>query len=252
MYIVTGGGRGLGRALAHALSGRGEQVLIVGRHEETLRETAAFSPTIAYLQMDVSSASDRERLYAYLAPVSTIKGLIHNAGVIDPLEALETISLSSWRTTMMTNVEGPLFLSQGLLKKLDGGRVLHIGSGAAYFPVAGWAAYCTSKAALSMLTKSWQLETTSPAFASVMPGIVDTAMVASIRHAQNIPAEKRDYFNWLKQEERLLTPETVACFLCWLLLDINQETYVSKEWDIYDKSHHQHWLVEPHVVPDIE
>lgn len=252
MYIVTGGGRGLGRALAHALASRSEQVLILGRHEETLREAADFSPTITYFKMDVASERDRSRLYEHLAPVSTIKGLIHNAGIIEPLEVLKKISTSAWRATMMINVEAPLFLSQGLLKKLEGGRVLHIGSGAAYFPVAGWAAYCTSKAALSMLTKSWQLETQSPAFASVMPGIIDTEMVASIRRAQNISAEKRDYFNWLKQEKRLLTPETVAYFLCWLLLDINQETYVSKEWDIYDTSHHPHWLVEPHVVPDIE
>ncbi len=252
MYIVTGGGRGLGQALACALASRGEQVLIVGRHEQTLQETATFSPYITYFQMDVASESDRARLYEHLASISAIKGLIHNAGIIEPLEPLESITVPAWRAAMITNVEAPLFLSQGLLKKLDGGRVLHIGSGAAYFPVVGWAAYCTSKSALSMLTKSWQLEKDSPAFASVMPGIIDTAMVAKIRQTKHLSTEKSDFFNWLKRESRLLKPETVACFLCWLLLDINQETYVSKEWDIYDKSHHQYWLREPHVVPDIE
>ena len=49
-----------------------------------------------------------------------------------------------------------------------------------------------------------------------------------------------------------MTPETVAAFLTWLLLDTETSEYVSKEWDIYDTSHHHGWLVPPHSVPKFE
>ncbi len=250
MYIITGGGTGLGRALACELARRRESVLIVGRREKPLRETAACSADIRYFQADMTLAEDREQLKKYLAPFS-IKGLIHNAGAIEPIVSLESITLSDWRHVMTTNVEAPLFLTQQLLPALRDGRVLHIGSGAAYFPVAGWGAYCSSKAALSMLTQCWQLEAQAPAFASVMPGIVETKMLDIIRQSSHMQPEKLAFFLKLTQENRLLLPETVALFLTWLLLDTDKEQYASKEWDIYDKSHHSAWLVKPHVVPDI-
>jgi NAD(P)-dependent dehydrogenase (short-subunit alcohol dehydrogenase family) len=251
MYIVTGGSRGLGRGLAHVLAERGEQVLILGRQANLLQETAAFSPKITYFKMDVTSEADRDRLYQYLQDTPKIKGLVHNAGIIEPISRIKALSLHDWRANMMTNVEAPLFLSQGLLPKLADSRVLHIGSGLAYFPALGLSSYCVSKAALSMLTKCCQLEFESPVFASVMPGIVDTLMVTAIRKSTHMSEEKIDFFERLKQENRLLTPETVACFLSWLLLDVEKEIYASQEWDIYDQSHHAYWLVHPHVVPDI-
>jgi len=150
------------------------------------------------------------------------------------------------------NIDAPLFLTQLLLNKLSNGRVLNISSGAAHFPVTGWAAYCVSKAALSMLTRCWQLESSQIAFASVMPGIIDTSMQAKIRSAKNMSPEKLDFFKRLKQDNLLLAPATVAAFLCWLLLDIDTSNYVSKEWDIYDTSHHSAWLVPPNIVPALE
>lgn len=252
MFIVTGGGRGLGRALAHELAKRGEAVLIVGRHENLLQETATFSSAITYFKMDITAEAERANLYHHLQQVPKIKGLVHNAGIIDPISPINTISLPAWRAAMMTNLEAPLFLSQGLLPQLLGGRVLHIGSAAAYFAVKGWTAYCVSKAALSMMTRCCQLEIASTHFASVMPGIVDTPMAALIRQSEHMDTEKLDYFKRLQQEQRLLKPETVALFLCWLLLDVESKVYVSQEWDIYDQSHQKHWLVRPHVVPNIE
>lgn len=232
------------------MASRDESVLIVGRREAVLKESAAYSTNITYFQADITVEHDRARLEKYLARFA-IKGLIHNAGAIEPIVSLGSITVSEWRHLMMTNVEAPLFLTQQLLPALHNARVLHIGSGAAYFPVAGWGAYCASKAALSMLTQCWQLETKTPAFASVMPGIVETKMLETIRQSSHMQAEKLAFFLKLTQENRLLLPETVALFLTWLLLDTETAVYVSKEWDIYDQSHHAHWLVKPHVVPDI-
>jgi benzil reductase ((S)-benzoin forming) len=252
VFVVTGGGRGIGSELAVALAARGKSVLIIGRHEDALVDTAARSPLIDYLCADVSLPDERQRIKACLQAVSAIQGLIHNAGIIDPISPITDIDEASWHACMATNVDAPLFLTQLLTDKLSKGRVLNISSGAAHFPVMGWAAYCVSKAAVSMLTRCWQEESTHIAFASVMPGIIDTNMQAKIRAAESMNPQKLDFFKRLKQDDLLLAPATVATFLCWLLLDIDTSNYVSKEWDIYDTSHHQAWLIPPNIVPALE
>ncbi len=252
MFVVTGGGSGIGKALAHALAARNKPVLIIGRREKLLSEAAEFSPLINYLCADVSTINGRNHVITHLNHVPKIDGLIHNAGIIDPIAPISSIDEVSWRQLMATNLEAPLFLTQLLQDKLTNGRVLHIGSGAAYFPIVGWAAYCVSKAGLSMLTRCWQLECEQVSFASVMPGITDTDMQGVIRQASNMDAEKLNFFKQLFQQKQLISPATVAAFLCWLLLDIDKVQYVSKEWDIYDQIHHPQWLVSPYIVPPLE
>ncbi|KTC68261.1 sepiapterin reductase [Legionella birminghamensis] len=252
MYLITGGGTGIGRALALALAERQKDVLIVGRRVEVLASTASLSERISFFQCDVSKEEDRRQLLSHLQTIENLDGLVHNAGVITPIEPIQRITESAWSRFIATNLNAPLFLSQLLYHKLDKGRVLHIGSGAAYFPVAGWSGYCVSKAALAMLTRCWQLEEKGIAFASVMPGIIDTPMQAVIREADHMEDEKQDFFKTLKTEERLLDPMTVALFLTWLLIDIPKDQYVGQEWDIYDSSHHSAWLKPPHTVPHWE
>ena len=252
MFVVTGGGRGLGKSLVLALAARGKSVLIIGRQASSLVEVANTSDLINYCVADVSTHAGRDLICDRLKQVKRIEGLVHNAGMIDPITPLTNIDESAWKKLMATNVEAPLFLSQKLVHQLLQGRVLNISSGAAYFPVVGWSAYCVSKAALSMLTRCWQLECASPAFASVMPGIIDTDMVAMIRHSEHMDPDKLNFFKQLKHNNQLLSPDTVALFLCWLLLDIKTSEYVAKEWDIYDASHHASWLPNNHTVPSLE
>lgn len=251
MFVITGGGSGLGQALALALAQRECQVLIVGRHVQTLQETARQNPNITYCCADVSQESERQHLADYLAAQSDLQGLIHNAGIIEPIMPLRAITLEDWRACMSTNLEAPLFLTQLLWSKLSQARVLHIGSGAAYLAITGWAAYCVSKAGLAMLTRCWQAEYPTLAVASVMPGIIDTPMQTSIRASNHMALDKHEFFCRLKTAHQLLSPATVACFLVWLLLDASSELYGSQEWDIYDMQHHMHWLKPPHVVPQI-
>ncbi|MCR9191923.1 MAG: SDR family NAD(P)-dependent oxidoreductase [Gammaproteobacteria bacterium] len=252
MFVITGGGRGLGRALALALAERDHAVLIIGRSEQHLKATAACSPLIEYICADVSTDEGRSAVVSLVAAKSMIQGLIHNAGVIEPIAKMQDVNRDAWRACLTTNLEAPLFLTQALLPYLTSSRVLHIGSGAAYFPVSGWSAYCVSKAGLSMLTRCWQLENPALVMTSVMPGIIDTDMVAMIRAATEMDDEKLEFFVRLKEKEQLVTPETVAHFLSWLLCDVSIDHYVSKEWDIYDTAHHSQWLRAPHVVPVIE
>ena len=252
MFVVTGGGSGIGKALAESLATRDYNVLIIGRREELLADVAQFSPKISYLTADVATTYGRELISTHLKPVNKIFGLIHNAGVIEPIMPIEQIEEDSWHNLMATNLDAPLFLTLKLKHKLVDGRVLNISSGAAHFPVIGWAPYCISKAALSMLTRCWQLECKNIAFASVMPGIIDTDMQEIIRSSSSMDPDKIEFFKQLYTEDKLISKETVASFLCWLLLDLSKETYVAKEWDIYDKKDQRDWLKSPFTVPDFE
>jgi NAD(P)-dependent dehydrogenase (short-subunit alcohol dehydrogenase family) len=248
VFIITGGGSGLGKALALALAGRDKPVLIVGRREQLLQETASLSPYIDYLCADIATEEGLNLLVHHAASAPQISALINNAGTLKPIMPMQDISPQDWQQALNTNLNAALFLPQKLAHQLSNGRVLNISSGAAYFAIKGWAAYCVTKAALSMLTKCWQLESEDIAFASVMPGIADTDMQAMAREGVNMDGEHADFYKQLKLKNKLVSPDTVAQFLVWLLLDIDKEHYQSREWDIYDTSHHQQWLRAPHQV----
>jgi NAD(P)-dependent dehydrogenase (short-subunit alcohol dehydrogenase family) len=249
-FLITGGGSGLGAALAEALSLLNIEVTIIGRREILLVQLVNRLSNVDYICADVSTEMGRQAIVQYVGK-TTLSGVVHSAGVIEPMLPLALMPLSAWQQMMATNVEAPLFLTQALQRNLENARVLNIGSGAAYFPVASWGGYCTSKAALSMITRCWQIESPDLAMASVMPGIIDSYMQDRIRDAMEMQTQKRDFFIQLKQKNKLLSPQTVASFLCWLLLECQREDYVSKEWDIYDPSHHDQWLRPPHIVPNI-
>ena len=251
MFIITGGGSGIGQALAFNLAQRGQKVLIIGRNQAHLQQTAANSPLIDYLVADVTLEDDRLKIMEYVQS-QPLSGLVHNAGIIEPITAIETITQAQLRLIMATNVEAPLLLTNKLFQQLQNARVLNIGSGAAHFPIPTWAAYCVSKAALAMLTRCWQIESLTMHVASVMPGIIDTPMQDLIRHASLMDAQKRDFFQRLKDQRQLISCATVASFLTWLLLDVDAASFVAQEWDIYDQTHHDLWLKPPHVVPVFE
>ncbi len=252
MFVVTGGGSGIGRYLARALAEHGKEVLIIGRQPATLQATAKSFPLIRCCCADVSTAEGRATITQCLSEVVAIEALVHNAGVIEPIKSLATLEEREWQEILSTNVNAPLFLTQALLTKLVNKRVLHVGSGAAYFPVHGWAGYCTSKAALAMLTRCWQLEQRDIFFTSVMPGIINTSMQEKIRLSTDMDPTKLEYFHHLHQKNHLISPTTVALFLRWLLTKVSNEEYVSRKWDIYDTQFHERWLDTGHHVPHWE
>ncbi len=250
MFIVTGGGSGIGRALACELANRGQKVLIIGRNQERLEQTAAHSTLIDICAVDLLKSDSIQFIVNTLKNIEHLDGIIHSAGMIDPIVPINNITQESWQNILTLNLTIPLLLTQSLLDKLNNARVLTIGSGAAYFPVTGWSGYCVSKSGLAMLMRCWQLEfrNKNTFFANVMPGIIATNMQTIIRQSQAMDPEKLAFFNQLFETKKLITADTVAQFLCWLLLSITPAEYIACEWDIYDVSHHHNWLVEPYRV----
>lgn len=252
MFIITGGGSGIGASLAKALANRNQKVCIVGRRQALLEEVAQVNPNITICTANVATLQGRQTLIKKVAKETTLSGLIHNAGIINPIAPLLTLSEKDWSQFLDTNLNAPLFLTQALWPQLQGSRVLHIGTGAAYFPIQNWGGYCVSKAALAMLTRCWQKESDTVQIASVKPGIVDTPMQELVRGASGMEQEKLDFFLQLKKENRLISSATVAAFLVWLLFDCPSNLYSTQEWDIYDTTHHALWLKPPLSVPPLE
>lgn len=252
MVIITGGGSGIGRALALTLASRDIKVLIIGRRLELLKETSSYSTSIDYLVADVATDEGREKVLQHVKSVSHISALVNNAGTLNPLVSLKDLKIEDWHYALNTNLDAALFLPQKLYEKLRGGRVLTIGSGAAYFAIKGWAAYCISKAASAMLTQCWQKESSDIAFAQVMPGIIDTDMQNIARSGVNMDTSQAEFYQKLYQTKRLISADAVAHFLVWLLLAVDATAYSAKEWDIYDTTHHKYWLKPPFMIPHWE
>ncbi len=242
--VITGGGSGIGQALAQRLAEEGFHVLIAGRRAQSLEETKALMPaSIQPVVADVATPEGRECVREAVG-TSRLRFLIHNAGVLEPVGPLERAELDAWRRNMAVNVEAPLFLTQALLPRLrGGGRVLHISSGAAHHPYPGWGAYCTGKAALHMLYQVWgeELEAQDIAVGSLRPGVVDTPMQALIREQtpENFPRVER--FLKLKEQGLLRSPAEVADFCRWLLLEPDPQRFAAHEWDIGNPEHTADW-----------
>lgn len=231
--IVTGAGTGLGRAIAMQLTQAGHAVIGVGRRREPLEmlEDEA-EGAVRGVAADLGTPEGRQQVVDWLDGGDTVRYLVHNAGVLEPVGPLAEVSLKDWHYIQAINVEAPLFLTQALLPRLEGGRILHMSSGAASRAIPGWGAYCTSKAALHMLYQVLreELRDREIAVGSVRPGVVDTPMQALIREQpeERFPGVQR--FRELKETGQLNDPEAVAAFVLKLLTETDAERYSAEEW----------------------
>jgi NAD(P)-dependent dehydrogenase (short-subunit alcohol dehydrogenase family) len=163
--VVTGGGSGLGREIAHALAAAGFRVTVTGRTEETLRETAeAAAEEIHTAVLDVADGPAVAAFFRDLeASAGRIDVLVNNAGTSAPAVPVEELSEADWRRVVDTNLTGSFLCAQAafaLMLRQDpkGGRIINNGSLSAHVPRPHAIAYTASKHAISGLTKGLELE----------------------------------------------------------------------------------------------
>ncbi len=177
--IVTGGGTGLGRGFARALSEAGAAVAVTGRRQEPLdefvAETKADGREALAVPCDVRS---RERVEACVQEVVDWKGsvdiLVNNAGIYPPAPFLD-VEEEQWLDIIETNVNGPFRLSQvcaRLMTEKGRGRIINILSPSAELGFGLVSAYGTSKGALASMTRNLAAELTPLGVTvnSLMPG----------------------------------------------------------------------------------
>jgi ketoreductase len=183
--LVTGGGRGIGRAIALAFAEPGAVVAIAARTRADLDATGAEiekrGATPVLLAVDVrDEQSVAAGFRALRAATERIDVLVNNAGVGGG-QPVQHADPEGWRTILDTNVFGTFLITRQAVPMLnDGGRIINTSSVLGRFGVPGYTAYCASKHAVIGFTRALALELVSRQITvnAICPGWVDTEMAA--------------------------------------------------------------------------
>ena len=161
--IITGGGAGIGAAIAARFVAEGARVCIVGRRENVLDKMINILPagTAVKCRGDVSEPSDIARIvHTALDFSDTIDVLVNNAGV-GTGGSITDVPVSEWRKTVEINLVGPFMLMREVIPHMiegGGGSIINISSIASLRSVPTDSAYCASKAGLNALTQQAALD----------------------------------------------------------------------------------------------
>jgi len=187
--LITGGGTGIGRAIALAFAREGASVAVAGRRLEKLREVIneVHKEDAAGLAMecDVTRARDVERaVQGTVERFGRVNVLVNSAGTLH-VSTVEGISEEEWDRVMTVNVKGPFLMSRAVLpefRKCGGGVIVNIGSVLGLVAVKDRAAYCASKGGVTMLTKAMALDHAHENIRvnCICPSIVETELVKGV------------------------------------------------------------------------
>ena len=219
--LVTGGSRGIGRAICVALGARGARVVVnFASDEAAANETAAAVSAVggsaATRRFDVSDAGAVDEAIKEIASEGGLHILVNNAGV-----AVNGLTLGAkdadWKRSLDVNLSGAFYCTRSalrsLLKAKDAGRIINITSITAETGSAGQAPYVAAKAGLIGLTKAWAREYASRGITvnAVSPGYIDTDMTA-----KDLPEARREEISRSIPLGRIGRPEDVASAVAFL------------------------------------
>jgi NAD(P)-dependent dehydrogenase (short-subunit alcohol dehydrogenase family) len=165
--VVTGAGSGIGRAVALALAREGFSVVLAGRRDSALAETAKLASSDAKMLAVPSNVADPVSVKALFAKTKEAFGrldlLFNNAGTGAPPLAMEELSFEQWKAVVDTNLTGAFLCTQEAMRMMkaqspQGGRIINNGSISAHAPRPNSAPYTATKHAITGLTKSTALD----------------------------------------------------------------------------------------------
>jgi NAD(P)-dependent dehydrogenase (short-subunit alcohol dehydrogenase family) len=224
--VVTGGGRGIGAAIASALAAAGAKVTLMGRSEPQLRERTATLPIAQAVRCDVT---DEAGVAAAFAEATRTFGpaaiLVNNAGAAASAPFART-SLELFRGMLEVNLIGTFLCSRAALPDMleaGFGRIVNVASVAGLKGAAYVSAYCAAKHGVIGLTRALALETATKGITvnAVCPSYTDTAMaqqaIANIVEKTGRSAAEAEAALVRKNPQgRLIRPEEVAATVLWL------------------------------------
>ena len=209
--IVSGGGTGIGRAIALALAEQGVRVVVCGRRlapiEAATQTIQANGGVALAIQADVADAGDIDRLVQLTVETfGSVNILVNNAGISGG-DYIHEQDLGEWDLIMAINLRGPFLLARAvlpLLRQQREGHIINISSEAGLEYYAGDGAYGVSKHALNALGEYIQRENQEWGIRvnTICPGMVVTEMTASLSGLN---------------EAKCLQPEEIADLVLWLL-----------------------------------
>ena len=223
--LVTGGGRGIGAAIAAAMTRKGARVTILGRTETVLTAAVARGDAADYIVADVTDAHSFEKTMAGIAAAGAIDILVNNAGTALSAPFLKT-GTADFQRMLDVHLLGPVIAMRALLPGMVArkfGRIVNIASTAALKGYPYTSAYAAAKHGLLGLTRAVAMEVASTGVTvnAVCPGFTDTDMAeASI---QTIVAKTDRTVEAARAEltrtnpmGRMIAPEDVADAVCFL------------------------------------
>ena len=223
VVLVTGGSKGIGRAICLAFAERGAQVVVnYGHEEEAARRVDAEVKQIGgraqILKADITGKGDVDRMFKeVLDRFGRLDVLVNNAGVIRDTH-LMLMSDQDWDTVIETNLKGTFYCCRAALRPMIGkrkGRIINLASPSALTGRAGQTNYAASKGGVISLTKSLAREVAPFGILvnAVCPGIIRTEMI------EKLDDKVKKEFLGLIPLKRFGSPKEVASLICFLASD---------------------------------
>ena len=194
--FITGGGSGIGKALAEALHGLGNKVIISGRRKGHLAKTVEANPGMDLVELNLTDADKiREVAIGLIAKYPDLNVLINNAGIMEIDDASTDIDDDLISRTITTNLMGPIRLTGALvehLKKQESASILIVSSVLGFTPMAMTAVYSSTKAALHSYSQSlrFKLRHTRVRVLEVIPPWVRTELLNSSEEPRAMPLDE--------------------------------------------------------------
>jgi len=222
--IVTGGGRGIGRAVCLALAGEGSDVIITDIASQTAREVSEEIQSMGRrglpFEMDVSKSDQVKKMVgAALSSFGRIDILVNVAGIF-LRSPIEDVSEQDWDKVVAVNLKGTFLCSQAVGKEMikqGGGSIVNFASVAAHTPQINLGAYSPSKAGVLLLTKIMAVEWAKYKIRvnALSPGPISTPMTDSIYNTERLKKGRAKAVPM----DRFGTPEEVAKAVLFLASD---------------------------------
>ena len=191
--LVTGGGSGIGKALAVALHKAGNTVIVAGRRKDALVEVTRENPGMHWIQIDVEKPDEVKAAGQRLAAeYPKLNVLVNNAGIMKMDDAGGEIDEAVLVSTVTTNLLGPIRMASALighLAKQPSATVINVTSGLAFVPLAMTAIYCATKAALHSYTQSmrFRLRASNVKVVELAPPYVQTDLMGGAADPRAMP-----------------------------------------------------------------
>jgi NAD(P)-dependent dehydrogenase (short-subunit alcohol dehydrogenase family) len=219
--IVTGGSRGIGRAIVERFLAEGARVVTTARHEPPTPFAA--SDRLHWQPADISHAEDVERIFAITEPFGGLDILVNNAGL--QLErTIEHTTDEEWDRVMAVNLKSVFLCSRAAIpamRRRGGGAIVNIGSYDGFVADPNLAAYCASKGGVHALTRAIAVDHGRDGIRcnAICPGWIETDMLEAYYKSLPDPAAARSRVDRIHPAGRIGKPTDIANLALWLASD---------------------------------
>lgn len=243
--IITGGGRGIGKAIARSFAREGASVLLMSRTQSELEEAAQdirkqFPVRVEIFSGDVAREEDVRRMAEYAASrLGNIDILVHAAGIIQPIALVEAGDSQAWEHAVRVNLFGTRYAIKAVMpymKKARQGAIV-VFSGGGETPMPGFSAYASSKAAVVKFAETVAEEVGSFGITvnSIAPGPINTRMFDDILRADRDAMTPGQWDGFRERKEQGGASVEKVCELALFLSSDAGRTITGKllsaQWD---------------------